>query len=293
MKTNFEKELSQTHCHSELWDGRLACLEMGINSVFEPNLLHKLLPVYIYGLVKQGWVKVSFDEKEICARAGNLITYIPGLNLNTVAASDDFKAVVLYVTVDFATDNATLRKMLQTAYFPIFHLHSPVLNLEKEEYDMVNHNLHAMMDHLRMSSPYKQDALQTVYSLFLLDLMGIVSRQTDLKQVSRREENVFIRFIHTLQKNFLIHHDLEFYARSEYITTTYLSRIVKNISGQTVQDYISGMLLMEACSRLRYGEEPMSEIASHLNFSDQAAFSKFFSRHKNMSPVAYRKRYKI
>lgn len=293
MENNFDKILLQTHCHSELWNGQLACFPTDKATSFEPNIVHKLLPVYIYGLVEQGTISISIDEQVIKAKAGDLIMYMPGLDQNTVDASDDLKTITMYVTSDFATDNNVQRQIMQTAYFPILHLHSSVIHLNDFEYKLLSNNLHAMLDHLKYGHAYKQEAVQAVYSLFLIDLMDIQSRMTKVTKVSPREENIFISFVNLCKENYLKHHDLDFYASKENITKTYLSRIVKKVTGRTVQDFINELLLMEACSLLRFSDKPMSEIACHLHFSDQAAFSKFFNRLKGISPLAYRKKYNV
>lgn len=293
MESNFNKILSQTHCHSELWNGQLACFETDKATSFEPNVVHKLLPVYIYGLVEQGWINIGVEEEVFRANAGDLVMYMPGLEQNTLAASDDLRTITLYVTSDFATDNNIQRQIMQTAYYPILHLHSPVIHLNKEQHRLLSFNLHAMLDHLKYGHAYKQEAVQAVYSLFLIDLMDIQSRLTKTTKVSPREENIFITFVNLVKKNYLLHHDLYFYASEESMTKTYLSRIVKKVTGRTVQDFINELLLMEACSLLRFSDQPMSEIACHLHFADQASFSKFFCRLKGLSPIAYRSKYKV
>lgn len=293
MEKNFDKVLLQTHCHSELWNGQLACFETDKSTSFEPNVVHKLMPVYIYGLIMQGSIKISVDEEIIEAGPHDLIIYMPGLNQYTVETSDDLKSITLYVTSDFATDNNIQRQIMQTAYFPIMHLHSPVIHLDDEEYKLLFYNLSAMLDHLKYGHVYKQQAVQAVYSLFLIDLMDIQSRMAKVTKISPREENVFIGFVNLVRENYLEHHDLDFYASKENITKTYLSRIVKKVTGRTVQDFINELLLMEACSLLRFSEMSMSEIAYHLHFSDQASFSKFFNRLKGLSPMAYRNKYKV
>lgn len=293
MENNLDMTLRQTHCHSELWNGQLACFETDKATAFEPNVVHKLLPVYIYELVEKGRISISVGERVIEAKAGDMIMYIPGFDQETVATSDDLKSITLYVTSDFATDNNMQRQVMQTAYFPILHLHSPVISLSADEYRLLSYNLRAMLDHLKFGHAYKQEAVQAVYSLFLIDLMDIQSRQTKVTKVSPREENIFITFVNLVKNNYLWHHDLDFYASEESITKTYLSRIVKKVTGRTVQDFINELLLMEACSMLRFSDKPMSEIAFRLNFSDQAAFSKFFNRLKGMPPLAYRRKYSV
>ena len=101
---------------------------------------------------------------------------------------------------------------------------------------------------------------------------------------------VFTDFLRLLPQNYMQHRDLVFYADQLNITTTYLSRVVRQISGRTVADFIQQALLSEAARLLRTTRESISQIAAHLRFSDQAAFTKFFIRMKGMSPKQFRQR---
>ena len=80
-----------------------------------------------------------------------------------------------------------------------------------------------------------------------------------------------------------------FYADSLNISTTYLSRIVRQVTGRTVIDYVNQFLLMEAVFLLRTTAMSIAQISDRLHFSDQAAFSKFFSREQGVSPKEYRR----
>ena len=72
------------------------------------------------------------------------------------------------------------------------------------------------------------------------------------------------------------------------ITTTHLSRIVRQVTGRTVVDYVNQMLLMEASWLLQTTDLPLAVIAERLHFADQSSFGKFFRRMKGVSPKAYR-----
>ncbi len=82
--------------------------------------------------------------------------------------------------------------------------------------------------------------------------------------------------------------DIAFYASALNISVVYLSRIVRQISGQTVIDYINQMLLVEASFLLRNTSLTINQIAGRLYFADTSSFSKFYSRLKGMSPRKYR-----
>ena len=73
-----------------------------------------------------------------------------------------------------------------------------------------------------------------------------------------------------------------------FITTTHLSRIVRQITNHTVLDYINQMLLMEASWLLQSTDLSIAAIAERLHFANPSSFGKFFSRLKGTSPKAYR-----
>lgn len=79
---------------------------------------------------------------------------------------------------------------------------------------------------------------------------------------------------------YIEHRDLAFYADRLNISTTYLSRIVRQMSGRTVQDFLAQALTAEAAIRLKTTHRSITQLADDFHFSDQAAFTKFFTRMK-------------
>lgn len=84
-------------------------------------------------------------------------------------------------------------------------------------------------------------------------------------------------------------HNLDFYADKLCLSTKHLTRIVKEKMGITPHEAIVGELIHKASDMLAKNDVPVSQIASALNFSDQASFCKFFRQAKGMSPTEYRK----
>ena len=82
---------------------------------------------------------------------------------------------------------------------------------------------------------------------------------------------------------------MQFYADRMNITTTYLSRVVKELTGNTVLGYLSNFLYNEICIQLKTTEKSISEIALDLRFNDQSALTNFFRAKTGISPLAYRK----
>ena len=107
-------------------------------------------------------------------------------------------------------------------------------------------------------------------------------------QTSERTTELFIAFMRLLTTHFIDHHDIGFYADRLHITTIHLSRVVRQMTGRTVIDYINMMLLMEAVWLLRSTDLPLADIAERLHFSDQSSFGRFFTRMKGINPKRFR-----
>ena len=62
------------------------------------------------------------------------------------------------------------------------------------------------------------------------------------------------------------------------------------MNGRKVIDYVNRLLLMEASFLLRTTDLSIGAVSDRLHFSEQAAFSKFFTRPQGESPKKYRQR---
>ena len=157
--------------------------------------------------------------------------------------------------------------------------------LRQQEFITWYHQLrHAMMKrHLYQASMMKN--LIHFGQLFLSELtMGEHQRPHD----SGHKENIFRIFIHLAFQYYKVEHQVQFYADRMNITPVYLTRTVKEVSGNTVLAYLQSMLYNEACVQLSSTSKSIGEISEELRFNDQSAFSNFFKLHSGMSPVAYR-----
>ena len=219
---------------------------------------------------------------------GDLYTYAPGLPITVLSASEDYHSIVLMAD-EFATfEMPVVRSVIRAAYFPIIQLQEPKIHLTEEAARLLESRMCLVMEYIRSDSLFLKESLRAAYTLFLLDLMNIMERTLRHNIVSERTENLFISFLRLLPQHFIEHHDLRFYAEQLCITTTHLSRIVRQITGRTVVDYINQMLLMEATWLLQTTDLSIADIAEHLHFSDQSSFGRFFTRMKGISPKSYR-----
>jgi AraC-like DNA-binding protein len=122
------------------------------------------------------------------------------------------------------------------------------------------------------------------------DLSAIQQHSIREHRFPKRVEEIFLGFLGLLPQHFEEHHDIGFYASELCITTTYLSRVVRQVSGgRTVVDYINQMLLMEAVFLLRQTSLSITQISDQLHFAEVTTFARFFNRMKGMNPREFRK----
>jgi AraC-type DNA-binding domain-containing proteins len=80
-------------------------------------------------------------------------------------------------------------------------------------------------------------------------------------------------------------------ANELHISPTYLSSLLKSITGQTAQQIIHEKLIEKAKEKLSTTNLSVSEIAYELGFEHSQSFSKLFKSKTNQSPIEFRERF--
>ncbi|MDR1532271.1 MAG: helix-turn-helix domain-containing protein [Clostridiales bacterium] len=77
-------------------------------------------------------------------------------------------------------------------------------------------------------------------------------------------------------------------SKEVYITPAHLRRVFKNVTGQTIQDYILAMRMDRARELLRGTDKKMLEIARSVGYESQSYFNVVFKKYCGRSPGEYR-----
>lgn len=273
---------------TEDWSGAMYCFETDASKAPRTNETQGFFSCFVFTLVEKGWLTIHYNGRELTFHPNDLYTYSPGLPVTVIATSDDFHGLSLMADVHAAIDIPTVHDLVHIAYLPIVQLHEPKQTLPADTARHLAAKMREIINYLQSDHIYKAEVLSLLYAIFLLDLQNAQDRAIVHHQVPQRVEEIFIGFIRLLPDHFAEHHDIPFYASALHISPVYLSRVVRQVTGRTVVDYINHMLLMEASFLLRTSELSIAQIADRLHFADTPSFSKFFSRMKGQSPRAFR-----
>ena len=86
-----------------------------------------------------------------------------------------------------------------------------------------------------------------------------------------------------------LHEDIPVYASRLHVSGNYLSRVVKQVTGRTVGDWIEIARLEKAKRLLKETTMPMIDVSMAVGLDDQSYFSRFFKKMTRQTPTDYRK----
>lgn len=142
---------------------------------------------------------------------------------------------------------------------------------------------------IRTEHLYKMEMLRSLVHVCLLFVSDLPFKTGALGADVRHKENIFKIFLHLAVNNFRTERQIQFYADKLCVSSTYLSRVVKEVSGNTVGDLLALLTYNEACNLLLYSDKTVGEISYELHFHDQPAFTHFFQQHSGTTPLRFKR----
>ena len=273
-----------------VWEDKIVCLHDSpeVTKDFARQRMTDRLSVYSYTIVLHGRLSFVYNGTRVDNHENDMLIYSPGIEIAVHSVSDDYEGMLLAIDDRVALEMPVLRNMIRTALFPVIEHTEPKLTLTGEQRDLLIGMMQTIRRHIAGESAFQEETLKSLCTVFVLDLLNIQQHSVREHRLSERTEEIFISFIRLLTTSFIEHHDLTFYAQELCITTTYLSRIVRQITGRTVISHIHRLLTMEAVYLLLHTDLSITQIADRLHFADTPTFTKFFVKMKGVNPKAFR-----
>lgn len=271
------------------WGGRFLSIETDKRVNMLTNTLPGSIAAYGFTLVLRGSSTLLYSGREITIERDHLFIYMPGFPISIKAVSEDYAGLCLVADESFTLETPSIRNAVRSALLPIFEMRQPVLGLSPEEGERLGSLLRMAGDYLTSENPMREEMLKNLYALFLMDLSSILSKRTRRGGIGKRTEDLFMDFMNLLPQHYVREHGVEFYADKLRVSPAYLSRVVRQVSGRTVMEYVNRLLLMESIWLLESTSLSINEIADRVGYADSTTFGRFFFRMKGVTPREYRK----
>lgn len=222
-------------------------------------------------LIRKGTANVVISEQDErkTLNADSLLVMTSRHVINEIELSPDFEAECVLVDTDMVNENT------------IYHL-------TEEKHKSVSDVFNIIHNIVRHQHINKVEMIQSMFNVLRLILEELPYEERSISYDFKHKKEVYEIFLHHLYRNFRKERQIRFYASKMNVSTAYLSRLVKEISGSTINEHVTSLIYKEACNLLSHSDMSIGEIADALSFSDQSALTNFFKMRAGMTPLAYR-----
>ena len=244
---------------------------------------------FFYILVETGTAEFVVDCHSYIVGKGDMLLVAPRMSVKLMKKSSDFGTCGLCME-PFFFDSLSIGNYVYKRLYNSSHT-TYVLRLEDSDTVHIRKTLDLMSHYL--TSDHPAEMAGSLVNFLLLQITEIFHSQSVHPAGRVKHSDALFRlFRKLLAENYRKEHELQFYADSLHISQTYLSRVIRQISGKTVNNYIAEALYTDARRLLVFTDLTVKEIAEQLGFSDQSSFGKFFKKKSETSPANFRDEYK-
>lgn len=244
------------------------------------------IDVCIAMVCAKGSVSGRVNLKEYVAETPSLSIVFPGQILEFNYFTEDFEGYFMIMGKRFTDELLPAQERFPlSVYFkdnPYIPLNDETLGALLTYYNLIQKTI-CMKD-----NPHRLKAVSYLTKAFFY---GGGYRFPVLENKRKTKHEILVEhFMDLLQAHFKEEREVGFYAGKLCLTPKYLSRVIKENSGKSVNEWIDEHVILEAKALLKSTNMTIQQICDDLNFPDQSFFGKYFKRLMGESPKAYRNR---
>ncbi|HPN68164.1 MAG TPA: AraC family transcriptional regulator [Saprospiraceae bacterium] len=263
-------------------DEKLFALRNMLNTPYRSNY-------YGLGLCISGSANLVCNLDNYLVKPNAIITMSPQVIKQWKDVSEDFDTITIFFTKAFFSKIFANQNYLDQFHFfeqNTKHVH----NFSTSETVPIFDLFQKINKHINHPHPYHDEILANYISILLFEYQSLFE-QVHCKNTYQqtRNQQLVESFKNLINQYFRQERSVQFYANKLFISSKYLSEILKNETGKTASEWISDLLLLEAKVLLSNRNLQINQIAEVLHFPDVSTFGKFFKNLSGSSPLQYRK----
>lgn len=259
------------------------------------NNINLVLDFYSIGLKRNIGCKIFYGQQEYDFDEGIMFFISPGQVFRVERETDaDMKRSgwIMLIHPDFLW-NTTLGKHIKQYEFFEYTVNEALFLSEKEENTIVDIIEHIGQEYRSNIDKFSQNIIISQIEVLLNYAERFYNRQFITRKISNHRileklENLLDKYF---QSEDLIDKGLptvQQIADDLHVSPSYLSGLLKVLTGQSTQQHIHDKLIERAKEKLSATNLTVSEIAYQLGFEHPQSFSKFFKTKTNFSPLEFR-----
>lgn len=279
---NWRKEIS-SYVHDSIEEDYIILDDPSFFSTFKyPNKLDATLVI----ICTHGSVQGMLDLKEFNEKAPFMLIVLVNQIITFKKFSKDFSGHFMFMSTPFLENLFTNKRQSSKLY-----LHSrqnPIVRLNSEEFRLINYFYNLIRDMVRLKDNPQRIEIVSHLTLALYYLQNFMLFENTSKVKKSKNEILVKDFLDDVGVNFKKYREMKFYANKLNLTAKYLSKIIKETSGKSGNEWINEYVVLEAKALLKSTNMTIQQISDELNFSNQSFFGRYFKNHVGLSPKQFR-----
>nr|WP_223808890.1 AraC family transcriptional regulator [Rufibacter hautae] len=254
-----------------------------------------VLDFYSIALKRNANVRFKYGQQEYDFSEGLLFFISPGQVYRIeVSNEEDVKRSgwILQLHPDFLWNTPLAQTIKQYEFFD-YSVNEALFLSEKEETIMTSLLKSIQQEYQSNLDKYSQPVIIAQVELLLTYAERFYHRQFLTRKITNHQ---ILNRVEEILNSYFKSEDLEktglptvqYIADALHLSPTYLSSLLKALTGQSTQQHIHDKLIEKAKERLSTTTLSISEIAFELGFEHSQSFSKLFKTKTNLSPLEFR-----
>jgi len=230
--------------------------------------------------------EIDFEHYEIHAHQ---MVIIPKGSTHWEQEAKNIKGYAILFTDEFFSEvqKELLNGFLQYA----IALRKLILPIPSEQIKNIEYYFELLNEEQQLSHNQNQTfILQNLMLALLNKLEGLIQNTAQLNDFINKRRP-FQKFITLVEQYHLQQKQLDFYTSQLQLTQRQLNKILKELIGQTANQFLIDRIITSAKRELCFGDKTIKEIAYDLGYDNQYYFSRIFKKRTHLSPEQFRNQF--
>ena len=242
---------------------------------------------YYILVLKKGSGSHEIDFKPFEVRNNTIFLMRPG-QVHQLTLKAGSTGYLLQFKTDFFNSQ---NKLAQDLLRKVSHIN--FCNLDGDGFNKLETILSYILTEYSDKKEGYQEVIKSNLSIFFIELV----RHRQNKSIASKENNPYSqeqleRFLNLLETNITNNKQVSQYADMLNISTYQLNSITKTSLNKTPSELINEHIVLESKRQLLATSNQVNQIADYLGYDDISYFIRFFKKHTEFSPEAFRNNFK-
>lgn len=237
--------------------------------------------VFIRG--KKGRVNLSVNSRLQTLTKDSLLTLLPKFHIEA-EETNDFACDYIYYTFDFMAELPFSMKPAVAEKIG----KKPAIRLNREEKgNLETFFMLLVHQYWRQEHPSRMELVKAALFMCIAEVNMLYSQQV-VNIRTTHSEQLADQFFKLLHDYHAYEHKPAFYAGKMCLTVRYLSKVLKQVTGKSLNAWIVEFSIIAAKKYLKSTTLTSNQIAEEMNFPNPSFFAKYFKKYTGMTPIQFR-----